>query len=170
MTKVFFFQKLESYIFSRLLSQFVIFVLNLSQFARSVCHFLFFLHTSRKMIFLFDIAGPCAIQITVHTFFLTILVLTSLYLGSSEIFLLEENWLQNVFTSICTQALVKYFCFEKKKNWAQNVFTLLCHAVKNNMKFSKSSLKHVFIPCQQIFTCSKSILETVEKGVKYVQS
>ena len=72
----------------------------------------------------------------------------NLYTGSSQIFLF----------------------WKKKKNWAQNVFTLLCHAVKNNMKFSKSSLKHVFIPCQQIFTCSKSTLETVEKGVKYVQS
>ena len=142
-------------------------MLNLSQYARLVCHFLFFLHASRKMIFLFEIAGSSAIQITVHTFFLTILVLTSMYLGSSEIFLLEENWAQNVFTSICTQAPVKYFCFEK--NWAQNVFTLLCHAVKNNMKFSKRSLKHVSISCQQL-TCSKSALETVGKGVKYVQS
>ena len=61
-------------------------------------------------------------------FFLTILVLTSLYLGSSEIFLLEENWLQNVFTSICTQALVKYFCFEKKKKLGTKCFhtTLSC--------------------------------------------
>ena len=75
------------------------------------------------MIFLLDIAGPCAIQITVHIFFLTILVLTSLYLGSSEIFLLEENWLQNVFTSICIQALVKYFCFEKKKKNGHKMFS-----------------------------------------------
>ena len=113
--KSFFFSETRVLVFSRLLSQFVIFVLNLSQYARLAYHFKFFLHTSRKMIFLFDIAGPCAFQITVHTFFLMILVLTSLYLGSSEIFLLEENWLQNVFTSICTQAPVKYFCFEKKK-------------------------------------------------------
>ena len=143
-------------------------MLNLSQYARSVCHFLFFLHTSRKMIFLFDIADPCAIQITVHTFFLTILVLTSLYLGSGEIFLLEENWLQNVLHQFVHRLQSNIFAL--KKNWAQNVFTLLCHAVKNNMRFSKSSLKHVFISCQQIFTCSKSTLETVEKGVKYVQS
>ena len=69
---------------------------------------------------------------------------TNFYLGSGETFLLEENWVQNVFTS-------------------------LCYVVKN-IKVSKSCWKHAFISWQQTFTCLKSTMERLEKGVKYVQS
>ena len=38
------------------------------------------------------------------------------------------------------------------------------------VRVSYESLRRINVPTQLTFTCSKSIMETLKKGVKYVQS